>query len=61
LHVVRQLSCDEMHGFLCSKPLSLEEFDRCLRAGALAVEPGNSGPLSGQSGCPPWYSRRAAD
>lgn len=44
LRILRALGCDEMQGFLFSKPLSLEDFAGCLAAGrCLAPAAGETG------------------
>lgn len=51
LEIVRSLGCDEMQGYLFSKPLPLREFEACVRLGQ-RLEPGpvRQGPFFEQPG-----------
>jgi EAL domain-containing protein (putative c-di-GMP-specific phosphodiesterase class I) len=51
LSVLRQMGCDEIQGYLFSKPLAHDQFLACLREGRrLVPERGEHGPFYGQPG-----------
>jgi EAL domain-containing protein (putative c-di-GMP-specific phosphodiesterase class I) len=51
LEIVRNLGCDEMQGYLFSRPLPLDEFAACLRcARRLELQRTPEGPFFGQPG-----------
>jgi len=51
LRALRQMGCDELQGYLFSKPLAVEQFVGCLQEGRrLIPERGERGPFYGQPG-----------